>query len=116
MSEKKVVVVIVEGPSDETALGGILKEHFSAEEVQFQVVHGDITSDFSTQPDNAVKKVDELVENVISRYGYQWTDFAKILHLTDTDGSFTKGCVQQAEVESVLYFEDRIETANVEKN
>lgn len=28
MSEKKVVAVIVEGPSDENAIGGILKELF----------------------------------------------------------------------------------------
>lgn len=45
MSEKKVIVVIVEGPSDENAIGSILKEYFSSEEVQFAVVHGDITSD-----------------------------------------------------------------------
>ncbi len=38
MSEKKVVAVIVEGPSDENAIGGILKEFFSSEEVQFAVV------------------------------------------------------------------------------
>ena len=42
MSEKKVIVVIVEGPSDENAIGGILKEYFSTDEVQFAVVHGDI--------------------------------------------------------------------------
>ena len=28
MNEKKVVTVIVEGPSDENAIGGILKEFF----------------------------------------------------------------------------------------
>lgn len=28
MSEKKVIVVIVEGPSDENAIGGILKVSF----------------------------------------------------------------------------------------
>ena len=44
MSEKKVIAVIVEGPSDENAIGGILKEFFFSEEVQFAVVHGDITS------------------------------------------------------------------------
>jgi len=37
MSEKKVIVVIVEGPSDENAIGGILKEYFSTDEVQFAV-------------------------------------------------------------------------------
>ena len=40
VNEKKVVTVIVEGPSDENAIGGILKEFFSSEEVQFAVVHG----------------------------------------------------------------------------
>lgn len=44
VSERKVVAVIVEGPSDENAIGGILKEFFNSEEVQFAVVHGDITS------------------------------------------------------------------------
>ena len=38
-SEKRVIAVIVEGPSDENAIGGILKEYFSSEEVQFAVVH-----------------------------------------------------------------------------
>ena len=115
MSEKKVVVVVVEGPSDENALGGILKEYFSSEEVQFKVVHGDITSDVMTQPDNAIIRICELVDSVRSKYGYQWEDFAKIIHLADTDGAFTKECVQAADVESVLYYEDRIEAADVEK-
>ena len=43
MNEKKVVAFIVEGPSDEAALGSIMKEYFSSDEVQFVVVHGDIT-------------------------------------------------------------------------
>lgn len=57
MNEKKVVVVIVEGPSDENALGEILKEFFSSKEVQFAVVHGDITSDSGTTIDNVLNKV-----------------------------------------------------------
>ena len=57
MNEKKVIVVIVEGPSDENALGGILKEYFSSSEVQFAVVHGDITSDSKTSPENVVAKI-----------------------------------------------------------
>lgn len=43
MNEKKVVVFIVEGPSDEAALGSIFKEFFSGNEVRFVVVYGDIT-------------------------------------------------------------------------
>ena len=42
MREKKVIVFIIEGPSDEAALGTIMKEHFSSNEVRFVFVHGDI--------------------------------------------------------------------------
>lgn len=38
VNEKKVIAVIVEGPSDEAALGSILKEYFSSAEIQFVVV------------------------------------------------------------------------------
>ena len=40
MNEKKVVAVIVEGPSDETAIGGILKEYFSSDKVQYMDMIG----------------------------------------------------------------------------
>lgn len=113
MSEKKVVIVIVEGQSDESALGGILKEYFSSDEVQFKVVHGDITSDDNTKVDNVVKKIGDLVDEVRCKYGYKWTDFAKIIHLADTDGAFTSGCVQEVDVDGILYYEDHMETSDV---
>lgn len=91
MSEKKVVVVIVEGPSDESAIGGILKEFFSSEEIRFAVVHGDITSDEFTTVDNVVSKVDEVINRIRIRYGYKWEDFVGIIHVADTDGAFTFG-------------------------
>ena len=95
MNEKKVVVVIVEGPSDENAIGGILKEYFSSEEVQFAVVHGDITSKDSTSVDNVVSKIYSLIEGIRIKYGYLWEDFMRIIHIADTDGAFTKGCIQE---------------------
>lgn len=113
MNEKKVVIVVVEGPSDENALGGILKEFFSSEEVQFKVVHGDITSDETTAVDNVVKKIDELVDDVRERYSYHWDDFAKIIHIADTDGAFTKECIQKADVENIQYYEDHIQASSV---
>jgi hypothetical protein len=114
MSEKKVVVVIVEGPSDENAIGGVLKEFFSSEEVQFAVVHGDITSDYNTTVENAVSGVNKLVESIKSKYGYEWEDFMRIIHIADTDGTFTKHCIHKAEVDSIQYYEDHIEYSNIE--
>lgn len=77
MNEKKVIVVIVEGPSDENAIGGILKEFFSSEEVQFAVVHGDITSNEFTTVDNVIRKIDGFIDGIKSKYGYHWDDFAE---------------------------------------
>lgn len=114
MSEKKVVAVIVEGPSDEMAIGSILKEHFSSNEVRFAVVHGDITSDYSTGVDNVVSKIETLIDGLCGKYSYNWTDFARIIHIADTDGVFAKECVRPAAVDSVLYFEDHIEAPDAD--
>lgn len=114
MSEKKVIAVIVEGPSDENAIGGILKEYFSSEEVQFAVVHGDITSNDLTTVDNVITKIDELIDGIRTKYGYRWDDFVKVIHIADTDGAFTKNSVNESEVEGIQYYEDHMEGANVE--
>ena len=114
MNEKKVIAVIVEGPSDENAIGGILKEYFSSEEVQFAVVHGDITSSEFTTVDNVVTRIDNLIEGIKTKYGYQWDDFIRVIHIADTDGAFTKDCIREANVESIQYFEDHIEGKNIE--
>ncbi|MDY2922321.1 MAG: hypothetical protein SOT18_05725 [Eubacterium sp.] len=114
MSEKKVIVVIVEGPSDENAIGGILKEYFSTEEVQFAVVHGDITSNEFTTVDNVVKKINCLIDGIKKKYGYRWKDFIKVIHIADTDGVFAEDCVVEADVEEIQYYEDHMEGAVIE--
>ena len=115
MSEKSVIAVIVEGSSDESAIGGILKEYFSSEETRFAVVHGDITSDFNTKVENVLLKIDDLIGAVKDKYGYFWEDFLKIIHIGDTDGAFTKGCIKQAEVNDIMYYEDHIEYFSIEE-
>lgn len=114
MREKKVVAVIMEGPSDEAALGSVLKEHYSSNEVQFVVVHGDITAEDYSSTDNIISKINDLINGVKSRYGYKSEDFLHIIHLVDTDGVFIEDkAVVEAEVNGIMYYEDRIETKNV---
>lgn len=113
MSEKKVVVFIVEGPSEEAALGSIMKEHFSDNEVQFVVVHGDITLKDYVSHDNIVKKINEQIERVKSRYRYMQEDFLKVIHIADTDGVYIpEADVKEADVEEVKYYEDHIDAKN----
>lgn len=110
VNEKKVIAVIVEGPSDEAALGSILKEYFSSAEIQFVVVHGDITTKDYTSTDNILSKINNLIESVKQKYGYKREDFLKIIHIVDMDGAFCNDAIVEKDIEGVRYYLDRIET------
>lgn len=115
MSEKKVIAFIVEGPSEEASLGSIMKEYFSSNEVQFVVIHGDITTKDYVSTDNILKKINDRVEEIQQRYRYNVKDFMKIIHLTDADGVFVDDeLVKHANVDSIQYLDDCMETRNVE--
>lgn len=114
MKEKKVVAFIVEGPSDEAAIGSLMKEYFSDNEVQFVVVHGDITLKNYASADNIKSKINELIECVKNRYRYHQDDFIGIIHIVDTDGVYIADTdIRAADVEKVRYCEDYIETKKV---
>lgn len=115
MNEKKVIAFIVERPSEEAALGSIMKEFFSSNEVQFVVVHGDITLKDYVSVDTIRSKINKQMEKIKSRYRYQYKDFLKIIHIVDTDGVYIpEHDVQLADIDGVRYSMDRIETRNPE--
>lgn len=115
MSEKKVIVFIAEGPSDEAALGTIMKEYFSNNEIQFVVVHGDITLQDYVSPESILTKINDQIENVKRKYRYNQDDFTKIIHITDMDGVYIPDTdVKKAEVTSIQYYADHIEAPNAE--
>lgn len=113
MNEKKVIAFIVEGPSDEAALGSVMKEHFSDNEVQFVVVHGDITLEDYTSADNIITKINKKIDSVKEKYRYTQEDFIKLIHIVDTDGVYIPDeNVEEAEVDEIQYFEDHIVSSN----
>ena len=85
---RKVVLVIVEGPSDETALEQSFAALFNPDDVMIKVMHGDITADPMSNPSNIVSSVGNLVKGWASKYGLKHSDFLRIIHITDTDGSY----------------------------
>ncbi len=114
MIEKKVVAFIVEGPSDEAALGTIMKEYFSSNEVQFVVVHGDITLKDYVSTDKILTKINEQIENIKSKYRYHQDDFIKIIHIVDTDGVYIQSTdIKKADIEEIRYYEECIEAPDV---
>ena len=115
MSEKKVVVFIVEGSSDEAALGTIMKECFSGNEVQFVVVHGDITLKDYVSEDEILKKINGQIECVKSKYRYVQDDFIKIIHIADMDGVYIPiADIKEADTKKIQYYEDHIEAKDTD--
>lgn len=114
MSEKKVIAFIVEGASDEAALGTIMKEYFSNNKVQFVVVHGDITLKDYVSNDGILKKINEQIESVKNKYRYVQNDFIKIIHIVDTDGVYVpEQDIKKADIEKIQYYEDHISAKNI---
>lgn len=111
MSEKKVVAFIVEGPSDEAALGSIMKDFFGGREVRFVVVHGDITTKNYVSAETIAERIDEQISRIKSRYRYRTEDFLRIIHITDTDGVFIPDeNVREADVRGIQYHAEYMES------
>ncbi|WP_349945638.1 hypothetical protein ABFV83_17375 [Lacrimispora sp. BS-2] len=110
---KKVILFIVEGPTDEGALSPVLKKTFQREDVRFHVVHGDMTSNWAVSGNNAVKTVYEHIEVERKRYGIEKKDILKVIHLVDIDGAFIPADkVIPGTTGAIRYFDDRIESAD----
>lgn len=85
---KKVLIFLVEGPTDAAALSEVMSRIYSSEKVHFALFHGDITSSSGCTPQNAAQKVWDFITGEMKKYGYHHTDLLRIVHLIDTDGAF----------------------------
>lgn len=112
---KKVILFIAEGPTDEETLSPVLKKIFQKEDVRFHIVHGDLTSNWSINAQNAVKTVNQHIDIERKRYGFGKKDILKVIHLVDMDGAFIReDQVVYADQGEILYFNDHIETRSPE--
>ena len=87
MAKKKIMLFIVEGPTDETSLSTVLSRIFSSDTVKFQVVHGDVLTRDFVEPDKIIAAVNEQIKLFRGNI-YKPGDFCKVVHLADTDGAF----------------------------
>ena len=67
MARKKIVLVIVEGPSDEVALGMALSQIYDKDFIYIHIMHGDITTRRGVSSKNIVAKLgnDSIIKQVI---------------------------------------------------
>ena len=111
MPRKKIVFVIVEGPSDEEALGVLLNRIYDSKAVYVQVMHCDITTELDVNTGNVVAKIGDVVKKYAGRT-FKPGDFCRIIHITDTDGAFIPddAVVEDAAAVKPLYSATEIRT------
>ena len=116
VARKKIVFVIVEGPSDDEALGVLLEKVFNSSTVFVYITHGDITSKPGTDPSRILAVVGDLVKGYAKSNHLNNTHFQEIIHLTDTDGAFIpdESVVEDPSATKAQYTLTEIRTANVE--
>ena len=116
MARKKIIFVIVEGPSDYEALGGVLDKLFSDSTVYVHIVHGDITTKEDTNSSNILKKITELVRAYALSRHLKRLHFKKVIHILDMDGAYIDdSCVKcNKDLSSTIYKDNCIETTNVQ--
>lgn len=116
MKRKKVVLVIVEGPSDEEALGAILSRYFDENEVRVYVRRGDITTEKGNKCSNIIKKVNECVKQHMALYSLRKTDYKEIIQVADMDGAFVpdSAIVEDIDAYKPIYTEEVIRTNHPE--
>ena len=108
--------MIVEGPSDDTALGIALNQVYDRETVYIHIMHGDITSRKGVTSANIVSKIGSEVKRFAASNHYKSTDFQQIIHIVDMDGAYIPDdyIIEDLSLKKVLYHADGIHTANVE--
>lgn len=105
MARKKIVFVIVEGPSDDTALGAIFSQYFNPNEVRVEVMHTDITTKTGHSSTNILSKIADVIKAYAQPYKLNARDFLQVIHIVDTDGAYVPDShvVQDNSVASTYY-------------
>jgi hypothetical protein len=114
LARKKIVFVIVEGPSDQDSLELLLDKIFDKNKIYVHVTHGDITSDLKNNPSNILKKVTEEIKGYARNYHLDRVHFQEIIHIVDTDGAYVSDeCIEEnPELNKPLYYENTIVAKN----
>lgn len=116
MPAKKVVLVIVEGPSDEDALGVLFQRFFDKNTVRVKVVHGDITTERQINSSNILNHITEIVKQSLKEYKLNKTDLLQVIHIVDTDGAYIpdSAIVFDENAKKPIYCPIQIKTDNPE--
>jgi len=111
IKKKGVILFLVEGISDKIALSLPMTCLLNRSYVQFQIMHGDC---LNRTDGRTIQIIQSSIRDVMVKYSYRKSDFTRIIHIIDTDGSFIPDrCVYLSKNSGVEYFSDHIETGEL---
>lgn len=120
---KKVILMLVEGETEEAALYEYLEQLPQNAHLHFHVVQTDIFSRRDVLPDNVEAKVTKLINKSLGTRSFLKSDILFIAQITDTDGCYlpSEKIVYDADVKresgtNHIYVEDGILTTKSEEH
>ena len=115
LARKKVVFIIVEGPSDDEALGTLFCKIFDNNSVYVHIMHKDITTDRGIKPENILAKLGNEVRKYAKANHFTNQDFQEIIHIVDMDGAYVpEECVvENSKITKTIYSTSNILTSSV---
>lgn len=87
-AQKKVVILLVEGDTDETLLIERLRQLFNDKEIRFEPYRGDIFYQIDQKSKPIKKLIGDKVKEVLIKRRFNSSDILVVLHILDTDGCF----------------------------
>lgn len=125
MAKRKVILFLVEGTGDLTALARPFKTFFERKAlVEGEAFYCDVTT-ASLYPKDVTFRVCERVEDTVRQFildqiqrkrSYLWKDLVEVIHVVDLDGAFIPDecVVQDDHLDAISYESARIVASNAE--
>ena len=115
MARKKVVFVIVEGPTDRDALGILFDRIFDRNAVIVHIMGGDITTKSGVRPDNILSRIGNEVRAYAKSNFFTYKDFQEIIHIVDMDGAYIPDecIIEDPSAKDPVYSTEEIRTCSV---
>lgn len=110
----KIILFLVEGPTDEDTLALIYSKIVNAYDIKFEILHTDITADEGMTVKYIEKRIKKAVDIYLNKNPFiKKSDILKIIQIIDTDGAFIPSeLVKQSDIGKTEYFDTYISAKN----
>lgn len=110
------MLVIVEGPSDASALERYFVKYFDSDRIVTKIIHGDITTDKNIDQSKIKAHLGSKIKSWIINDKFKKSDIDRIIHIVDMDGAYIDDSFIQLDelCKDPYYSVISIKTSNVE--